>query len=530
MKKITTLILLAFTNLCFAQFVPFVTGQTLTAAQLNTAFNSVTASSTAATFTGTNALSGISASGIYNYGTLSFTGNNTIENFSSTTNGYIQNILQNKSSGTSASANYVVSNNLGTANTYFGSLGINSSTFTGTGSFNLPNASYVKAVSGDLSIGTTTLNGIHIVANGSTVDSLTVSNLGIVSLPTTPAFNDYSTKVANTSMVQGAIALSKSTIPLNLGSTGGGTYSFAGKGTGAILVYNTSGGAITSILTYAAAGSGYAVGDMINLQGTTGNGDAIVRVMTLSGTGIASVQILYGGTGYLGVGGGTGSTQVLIVPFFTLTLTGTLTSNALFLVPVGSYTTTSSEEATNNNTTGAYTVQLMMATNTTTPIGVGVYIPQGTNNSCTQLTQQDGVNDVWAIAAPPLTCASSIGARIVNTGTNVSLTSTNPANITSIQLAPGSWSITANLYFTPAASTTSTVTYAGISATSATLPAIPSYTVMPIALAANTPIGYDAPNIYVTTASTPTYYCIAQATFATSTMTATCAITAIRTN
>jgi hypothetical protein len=124
--------------------------------------------------------------------------------------------------------------------------------------------------------------------------------------------------------------------------------------------------------------------------------------------------------------------------------------------------------------------------------------------------------------------AGSIGETRTATGTAVSVTTGTPTTITSIALIAGEWEIYASVYFTPAATTTSTITQGGISATAATLPAIPLYTYMPITLAANTPIGYALPVQRVLTSGTPTYYCVAQATFAVSTMTATCIITAHR--
>ena len=106
-------------------------------------------------------------------------------------NSYVQEIIQNTSSGAAASADFVVNNNLGTASTYYGIFGMNSSGFTGSGSFNKANAVYLTATSGDLVIGTTTANAIRFVYNGGTTDSVTIdangltSNSGII----TPSIN-----------------------------------------------------------------------------------------------------------------------------------------------------------------------------------------------------------------------------------------------------------------------------------------------------------------------------------------------------
>ena len=98
-------------------------------------------------------------------------------------NSYVQEIIQNTSSGAAASADFVVNNNLGTASTYYGNFGMNSSGFTGSGAFNKASSVYLTATSGDLAIGTTTANAIHFVYNNSTTDSAYIDATG---------FNTYS--------------------------------------------------------------------------------------------------------------------------------------------------------------------------------------------------------------------------------------------------------------------------------------------------------------------------------------------------
>jgi hypothetical protein len=157
--------------------------------------------------TATGALS-TGTTGLFNYGTVGFSDANMIEAFAATANNYVQNVLQNKSNGTAASADYVVSNNLSTATTYYGDFGINSSTFTGTGSLSLPNAVYVSAASGDLVLGTVTSNAIRFAVNSGATDVaiiqpagyLQINPLTIAALPT-----------CNTAS-EGAIAYVKDTV------------------------------------------------------------------------------------------------------------------------------------------------------------------------------------------------------------------------------------------------------------------------------------------------------------------------------
>ena len=104
-------------------------------------------------------------------------------------NSYLQEIIQNTNSGAAASADLVVNNNLGTASTYYGNFGMNSSGYTGSGSFNKANAVYLSSTSGDLVVGTTTANAIHFVVNNGATDAMTISTTGAVTINGT-ATND----------------------------------------------------------------------------------------------------------------------------------------------------------------------------------------------------------------------------------------------------------------------------------------------------------------------------------------------------
>jgi hypothetical protein len=115
---------------------------------------------------------------------LGYADTGIIGSFASTVAGYNQVVLQNKSTATNASANFNVSNDAGTAGNNYAELGINSSTFTGTGSFSIPGASYVASASTDLTIGTYGAYSIHFVTNSNTTDAMTIYNDGGVSLGT----------------------------------------------------------------------------------------------------------------------------------------------------------------------------------------------------------------------------------------------------------------------------------------------------------------------------------------------------------
>ena len=147
----------------------------------NPTFNtSVTSPFLIATGTVTGSLS----AGAFSYGTLGYSDSNILGSFATSVNSFDQFIVQNTNSGAAASANIIVSNDAGTASTYFGEFGMNSSGFSGTGAFNAPNTVYLDSTSADLAIGTTTANAIHFVVNNGTTDAATISSAGVFSLAT----------------------------------------------------------------------------------------------------------------------------------------------------------------------------------------------------------------------------------------------------------------------------------------------------------------------------------------------------------
>ena len=116
-------------------------------------------------------------------GTPSFTDTGIATQFTQSVAGYYQHILMNTSTATNASADYIVGGNLMTATTYYGDFGMNSSTFTGTGNFNLANAVYLYSNSGDLVIGTQTANALHFVVGSSTASDAVTVNTAAASTP-----------------------------------------------------------------------------------------------------------------------------------------------------------------------------------------------------------------------------------------------------------------------------------------------------------------------------------------------------------
>lgn len=121
--------------------------------------------------------------GILQSGTLTYTPSNALARLQTDVVGYNQFVIQNSDNGSFSSSDFVVSNDLSDDSTYYGDFGINSSQFSGDGSFALANATYLYGSDGDLVLGTITENDVHIVTNSSDVDSITILTTGQVLLP-----------------------------------------------------------------------------------------------------------------------------------------------------------------------------------------------------------------------------------------------------------------------------------------------------------------------------------------------------------
>ena len=182
-------------------------------------------SSTAPTFTtsvtspfhiATGTITSALTAGAYSYGTLGYSDTGIFSSFTLSQNSYNQMILQNSNAGAAASADFIVSNNNGTASTYYGDFGINSSGFTGSGSLNLANAVYVYSNSSDLVLGTVTSNAIHFVVNSGTTDAVSIATTGKTT------FQASSTTAASINLTPGAAP----TVPVNgdMWSTTAGVY------------------------------------------------------------------------------------------------------------------------------------------------------------------------------------------------------------------------------------------------------------------------------------------------------------------
>jgi len=263
--------------------------------------------------------------------TLSYSDTGIIGSFASTVAGYNQVIIQNKSSATNASSNLNVSNDASTASAGYAELGINSSTFSGTGSFNIAGASYVASASTDLTIGTYGAYNVHFVTNSSTTDAMTIFNSGGVSLGGQPdpglgtlyannVFLGFTTITAaagttiltsSSSGWQQVVGTTTQTIQLPNATTlyKGLAYTIANNSTGSVTIKDSASTTLdttvtggTSILVLTANGTSAGtwvaysyVPSSYDFSATTANfGNATITNALWNGTTISSG---YGGTG-----------------------------------------------------------------------------------------------------------------------------------------------------------------------------------------------------------------------------------------
>ena len=129
----------------------------------------------------------VTSKGTLQVGTIGYTDTGIVVAAASSVAGYNQMVLQNTSSNAAASTNLNISNDAATSTTNFGEFGINSSTFTGTGSFSQAGNVYLAAASTDLVIGTYASKSIRFVINNGATDAAiidTAGNLGIGIAPT----------------------------------------------------------------------------------------------------------------------------------------------------------------------------------------------------------------------------------------------------------------------------------------------------------------------------------------------------------
>ncbi|CAE6835311.1 hypothetical protein [Paraburkholderia domus] len=281
---------------------------------------------------------------------------------------------------------------------------------------------------------------------------------------------------------------------------------------------------------------------MLNPAGST-SGQVITSTGASSAPGWsslpASVTGLVAGTG-IGVSGATGNVTVSLANTAANTVlanaTGSSAAPAAFSMPSCS---TSSSALQYTSGTG-FTCYTSSATTTGT---LAQFAATTSAQLAGVISDETGSGALVYSVSPTITTPNIIGVSSGTAapagsvaeyptpavGTTVSLTSATPANCTSMSLTAGDWDVFGSIMFNGNATTSTSVHMAGFSTTSATLPAAPYLGEFYNGSSSiNESIGVAIPPLQKLFSATTTVYLVAQATFTTSTETATCVLQARR--
>jgi hypothetical protein len=179
---------------------------------------------------------------------------------------------------------------------------------------------------------------------------------------------------------------------------------------------------------------------------------------------------------------------------------------------------------------GAFAAGVTSTGINSTPIGAttastGAFTTITATNTITPSTTKGIVGTTLGDAAQ----AGSVGEILTATGTGVSLTTITPANATSVVLTPGDWEVSGSVFFSPAGTTTTSAIAVGINSTSATFSGVGTLnSISGLSVPAGNSSHFSSPLVPVNITTNTTYYLIAQAAFAVSTMTCNSKIVARR--
>ena len=320
--------------------------------------------------TASNALTGLTI------GTLGYTDTGIFESYQGSTNSYLQNIIENTNSGATASADYVVNNNLSTATTYYGDFGMNSSGFTGSGAFNAPNTVFLTSTSGDLALGTTTSNAIHFVVNNGATDAATISSAGVFTINSLAATSPTFTGTGSATLADA------STMPAiftgGASPTAGNLYGIAIEKSGTEEIFlginkNTTTGSIPANGVYL---STYTTTGTISIGRGNGAGLPNTADIAIGSTGAVVLQNTYSAS--------TGTQSALSI-FSTISQTSTAGYNGLYI-------------AAYENTTGSASRYLINVGTSTAAGGGGTYSAKCTIDDIGNINASGAISAVGSIS------------------------------------------------------------------------------------------------------------------------------------
>jgi hypothetical protein len=271
-------------------------GTTLTSTFSGAIGATTPAAGTFTTATATASTISAATTGAFSYGTLSFSDTGLLQSAQTSVNSYAQNAIQNTSIGAAASSEFIAYNDGGTATTNYVTVGINSSTFAGTGPINAAGYGFLVTGSTDLVIGTIGANNIHFAANSFATDAITINSANAVIFPTLTAntvlYLNASKAVSSSTSLQwngSTLTATSFTGPHNgtVGATTPSTGSFTVMTASADSAFTSTGAVQLSVGTTAQRPTGVAGklrfnSDLIQFEGYTGTAWASVGGATLS--------------------------------------------------------------------------------------------------------------------------------------------------------------------------------------------------------------------------------------------------------
>ena len=251
-------------------------------------------------------ISALTSSNIGNFslgGTLSFSDTGISSNEVGTTNSYLQTVIQNKSNGALASAEFIAYNDQGTASTNFATFGINSSGYTGTGSINAAGYGYFLTGSTDMVLGTIGNNALHFVVNSGATDAVTINTSKAVAFNGSyGASGQVLTSQGSGSAPTWVGAYAVEVLLIAGGGGGAGASDTAGGGGGAGGVFYQSTNINSSSSYTVTVGAGGTGSTGANSYGANGGNSLFNNITAIGGGG----GMAYGTTGYSYIAGGSG--------------------------------------------------------------------------------------------------------------------------------------------------------------------------------------------------------------------------------
>lgn len=409
-------------------------------------------------------------------------------------------------------------------------------------------AIFGAATGGSQGAGTVNATGFYV--NGATFGGTPGGSSGQIQYNNAGAFGGFTTS-GDATINTGTGALTLATVNGNVGSFGSATNCVAFTTNAKGLITAASATTCTpAVASITGLGTGVATALGVNV-GTAGsvvvNGGALGTPSSGTGTNLTGIPIATGISGL-----GAGCATWLATPS-SANLRGCLTDETgtgIAYFVGGALGTPSSATLTNATGLRISTGVSGLGTGVATALGVNVgsagapvlfngalgtptsgVATNITGLNATQLTtgtipaartngHQNGT------ATNDNAAAGEIGEYIsssIPVGSAVSLTSGNPANITSVSLTAGDWDVCGNVVFQPAGGTTQSANIAWISTTSAALPTLPNggaYQQFSVAVAAGLTVVLQTGCMRQSLSGTTTVYLSGLANFAVSTETA----------